>query len=102
MLSALLLILAAEAVPAAATETAMVEPDPKAMSQKEIRTYNAKLPRTHPFYIRCVSTAEIGSLVKRTYSCRTNRQWKASDENGNQNARDTYEQMTSKSWNTSG
>lgn len=101
MLSALLLILAAEAAPAVAAETVLVEPDPKAMSQKEIREFNSKVPRNHPFYIRCVASGEIGSLVKKTYSCRTNRQWKAADETGNQNARDTYEQMTSKAWNTS-
>lgn len=79
----------------------LVEPDPKAMSQKEIRAFNSKLPRTHPYYIRCIASGEIGSLVKKTYSCRTNRQWKAADETGNQNARDTYEAMTSKSWNNS-
>lgn len=82
------------------SDPALVEPDPKAMSQKEIRAFNSKLPRNHPYYIRCVASPEVGSLVKKTYSCRTNRQWKAADETGNQNARDTYEAMTSKSWNT--
>lgn len=103
MIAAILLVLAAEAAPAGeAATTPLVEPNPKAMSQKEIREFNAKVARNHPFYIRCIATTEIGSLAKKTYSCRTNRQWKAADETGNQNARDTYENMTSKSWNTSG
>ncbi|MFM5908017.1 MAG: hypothetical protein ACKOPO_10615 [Novosphingobium sp.] len=79
-----------------------VEPNPKAMTKKEIRAHNANLDRKHPFYIRCVSTVEIGTLAKRTYSCRTNRQWERSDRVGNDNARETYDAMTSKSWNTSG
>lgn len=101
MLSALLLVLAADA-PVTATEALpLVEPNPKTMSQREIREFNAKLPRDHPFYIKCVSSPEIGSLVKKSYSCRTNRQWHAADMQGNQNARDTYDEMTSKHWNTS-
>ena len=104
MLSTLILVLLAQAAgdSTAAIDPTLIEPNPKVMSQKEIKAFNAKLPRHHPFYIRCVSSGEIGSLVKKTYSCRTNRQWKHADETGNQNARDTYEQMTSKSWNTSG
>lgn len=96
----LALILAADAS-AATTEVPLVEPDPKAMSQKEIREFNSKVPRSHPFYIRCVASEEIGSLVKRAYSCRTNRQWKLADERGNQDARDTMQQMASKHWETS-
>ena len=71
------------------------------MSQKEIRAYNANLDKHDPFYIRCVSTTEIGSLVKRTYSCRTNHQWTKSDDTGNQNARETYEAMQGKATNSS-
>lgn len=77
----------------------LVEPNPKGMTQKEIRAFNAKLDRKHPFYIRCVSTIEIGTLSKRQYSCRTNRQWALADRIGNENARETYDAMTSKSWN---
>ncbi|PLK27271.1 hypothetical protein [Novosphingobium sp. TH158] len=84
-----------------ATPVVLVEPDPKVMSQKQIRAFNANLDKKHPFYIRCVSSPEIGSLVKRLYSCRTNRQWEASDETGNRNARETYEAMQGKFWNTS-
>ena len=78
----------------------MAEPDPKKMSQAEIRAHNAKLPRDHPYYIRCVRTAEIGSLVKRTFSCRTNQQWPAAEEAGNREARDINDRMSSKAWPT--
>ena len=103
MLSAVLLTLAAGTMSAAADAAADVpEPDPKAMSRSEIRAFNAKLAKTHPYYIRCVRSAEIGSLVKRNYSCRTNAQWQKADAIGNQNARDAIESMQSKSANTSG
>ncbi len=101
MIEALLLVIAAECAAIEAAQTQVSEPDPKAMSQKEIRAFNAGLPKSHPYYIRCKSSPEIGSLVKKLYSCRTNAQWQKSDAIGNQNARDTYEEMTSKSWNTS-
>lgn len=78
----------------------MAEPDPKKMSQAEIRAHNAKLPREHPYYIRCVRTAEIGSLVKRSFSCRTNQQWTAAEEAGNREAWDISERMSSKAWPT--
>lgn len=98
---ALALLLAAAAPEAAAPAPAPVsEPDPKAMTQKEIRAFNAKLDRKHPAYIRCVASTEIGTLAKRNYSCRTNRQWALADKTGNQNARDTVEAMTSKATNT--
>lgn len=93
MLSEFLLIIAAQAAPAAAADAAasLVEPDPKAMSRSEIRAFNAKLARNHPFYIRCVKSEPIGSLVKRDVSCRTNEQWDKADRNGNDGARETYE-----------
>lgn len=97
-LLALALMLAEVTAVAPATE--IVEPNPKAMTQKEIRAFNAGLDRKHPFYIRCVSSVEIGTLAKRTYSCRTNRQWALADKTGNQNARDTVEAMQGKAINT--
>lgn len=97
---ALLLGSADAAIPTSAN--ALVEPDPKVMSQKEIRAFNASLDKKHPFYIRCVSTIEIGTLAKRNYSCRTNRKWSLADRIGNDNARETYDAMTSKSWNQEG
>ena len=101
MLSLLLLVAAADVAAAQPTTTTLIEPNPKVMSQREIKAYNASLPKDHPFYIRCVSTLELGSLVKRNYSCRTNRQWALSDDKGNQNARETYDAMTSKATTTS-
>ena len=103
MLSLLLLLAAADTANAQAPDQAkppiaapVVEPDPKTMNQREIRAYNATLPKNHPFYIRCVSSLETGSLAKRLYSCRTNRQWAAADDVGNRNARETYEAMQGK------
>jgi hypothetical protein len=95
LLASMILLIASDG--AAQTDPATVaEPNPKAMSQKEIREFNAQLSRDHPFYIRCVKSDEIGSLARKTYSCRTNQQWKVANEIGNQNARDTVEAMTSK------
>lgn len=97
---ALALLLTAAAPEAAAAAPQISEPDPKTMTQKEIRAFNAALDRKHPYYIRCVSSTEIGTLSKRVYSCRTNRQWALADKTGNQNARDTVEAMTGKATNT--
>jgi hypothetical protein len=83
----------------AATEVA--EPNPKAMSQSEIRAFNATLDKAHKHYIRCKKSAPTGSFVQREFSCRTNEQWAAADVRGNQEARDIGEEMQSKSWNTS-
>jgi hypothetical protein len=80
----------------------VVEPDPKKMSQAEIRAFNASLDKNHKFYIRCKRSIATGSLAKREYSCRTNAQWAAADARGNQEARDIMDEMSSKSWNTSG
>ena len=99
MLTSLLLMLAAEASGGATALT--VEPNPKTMSRSQIRTHNAALNKTHPFYIRCVKTADTGSLIARNYSCRTNRQWDVAERTGNQNARDTYEAMQGKAINGS-
>lgn len=78
----------------------MAEPDPKKMSQSEIRAHNATLPRDHPYYIRCVRREEIGSLVKRNFSCRTNQQWSAAEDSANAEARVIADAMASKSWAT--
>lgn len=92
MITAFLVVLAAEAA-VAATPPTLVEPDPKAMTRSEIRAFNATIPRTHPYYIRCVRTTETGSLVKTLYSCRTNRQWSDADIKGNDSARETYDEI---------
>ena len=76
----------------AAAQVAMIAagepPDPKEMSQADIRAFNARLPRDHPHYIRCEKREETGSLVKKIYSCRTNEQWKEADQIGNDNVRE--------------
>lgn len=104
MLNSLFLMLAATtATPAAPANPAPVnvtEPNPKAMSQQEIRDHNATLPRTHPYYIRCVKSADTGSLVKRRASCRTNEQWNLADAAGNREARDVADHMRGKAVNS--
>lgn len=90
----------AATAPAAAAEVA--EPNPKKMSQAEIRAFNATVSPTHPYYIKCKRTVATGSLMARLFSCRTNEQWIRADATGNQEARDIMDEMTSKSWNTSG
>ena len=88
-----LLMLAADA---AVVAPAVIEPDPKAMSRAEMNAFNARLTRTHPSYIRCERSLETGSLVKKTFSCRTNAQWKSAADTGNDNAREIGEAMRPK------
>lgn len=94
--SALLALAGANATAAADIE----EPDPKAMSQAEIRTFNAGLEKNHRFFIRCKKSAATGSLIERTVTCRTNQQWAASDARGNDEARDVAERMSGKAVNS--
>ena len=101
MFVAVFLLAAAQAAPAVAAG-ALDEPDPKAMSMAEIKAFNAKVPRGHPYFIRCVKTAAVGSLVARELSCRTNEQWNKADRVGNDNARDAIEHFKGKLANTSG
>jgi hypothetical protein len=105
----LLLFIAADAVaanPAPPVTTPppvnIAEPNPKTMSQREIKEFNAQLTQNHPFYIRCVKSAETGSLIKRNLSCRTNKKWKEAADRGNEEARAIIDEMASKSWNSSG
>lgn len=94
-------LLAATGSVVAATATAEVaEPNPKEMTQAEIRQFNANVDPKHPHYIRCKRSVATGSLMAREFSCRTNAQWILADARGNQEARDIMDEMTSKSWNT--
>ena len=93
--AAAMMMLASGGMGASATDLGP-EPDAQRMSPSEIRASNAKLTRDHPYYIRCQSRDETGSLAKKIRSCRTNLQWRLAFERGNQNARDTYDAMTSK------
>jgi hypothetical protein len=76
--------------------TLISEPDPKAMSRSEIRASNARVVATDPYFIKCVRSEPIGSLVKRNYSCRTNRQWNVADQAANDEMRRVADQMASK------
>jgi hypothetical protein len=76
--------------------TLISEPDPKGMSRSEIRASNARVVATDPYFIKCVRSEPIGSLVKSNYSCRTNRQWNAVDQAANDEARRVADQMASK------
>ena len=90
----------ATALVLAASTTApavVTEPDPKAMSQSEIRAFNASVGKDHEFYIRCKRSVATGSFVRANTSCRTNAQWAAANDQGNDKARDFVE-ATSKSW----
>ncbi len=101
MLTLFVAMLAAEVSASAPISQPLVEPDPKTMTQREIKAFNATIPNNHPFHIRCVRTVDTGSLVRGSYSCRTNHQWALADDKGNQNARDTFESMQGKAAATS-
>lgn len=90
------LLAAPAAFAAEASDRAPPSKAPSAMTPTEITAYNKGLPQTHPYYIKCRKTLEIGSLVKKNRVCYTNEKWKEVSAKGNQNARDTAEAMTSK------
>lgn len=92
---------AATAAAVSVPELPALEKDPTAMSQSEIRAFNKGRTVNDPEYIRCRKTEETGSLVHRTFICHTMSQWIAMERQGNQNARDAYEAMSSKSINQS-
>lgn len=79
----------------------VLEKDPTLMSQTEIRNFNKGRNATDPDFIRCIRREETGSLVRRSFTCHTVSQWAAMDRQGNQNARETFEAMTSKATTTS-
>lgn len=87
----ILLALAAQSAsavaPAPAAAIDIPEPVPSTMSKSEIREHNAKLPKDHPYYIRCVKAADTGSLVPRRAVCRTNQTWAGFDRAGEDAAR---------------
>lgn len=94
------------AAPAFADETAPIDrappsKPPSAMTPTEIKAYNAGLPETHPYYIKCRKTVELGSLVKKSRVCYTNEKWKDVIAKSSQNARDTTEAFVSKGGNSS-
>jgi hypothetical protein len=90
MLSTFLFLLAAGAA------QPLIEPHPGSMTLKEVRAFDATLPRDHPYYIRCQIAPDTGSLIKHTMVCRTNRQWKLVETGENDAARQTYDDMRRK------
>jgi hypothetical protein len=90
------LLVAAPVAQAAEDDRAPPTKAPSAMTPTEIKAYNEGLAQTHPYYIKCRKTLEIGSLVKKNRVCYTNEKWKEVSSKGNQDARDTAEAMTSK------
>lgn len=95
------LLIAAPAVHAdEATDRAPPPKAPSLMTPTEIKAYNVGLAQTHPYYIKCRKTLEIGSLVKKNRVCYTNEKWKEVSSKANQDARDTAEAMTSKAGNS--
>lgn len=74
---------------------------PSAMTPTEIKAYNEGLPQTHPHFIKCRKTLEIGSLVKKVRTCYTNEKWKQVIADSSQNARDTTEAYVSAAGNSS-
>ncbi len=91
MIVSLLVFLAAEAATPVVFTQPLVEPDVTRMTPRDIKTFNANLPKSHPYYIRCVASLETGSLVKKVRACKTNQQWRRADDIGNQDARDAYD-----------
>lgn len=73
------------------------EPRTSLMSKSEIRDHNAKLDRSHRFYIRCVKAPDTGSLVARRAVCRTNDQWAAVEAAGRDQARDMADEAVARS-----
>ena len=94
----LVLVLAAFAISAgavdASTERAPPERKPSEMTPTEIKAFNEGLAPSHPYFIKCRKTLEIGSLVKKNRVCHTNEQWKAVWAKENRDARETAEAMT--------
>lgn len=70
---------------------------PIKMKPSQIREYNRNLPRDHPNYIRCTTSEETGSLVKKQSTCRTNQEWSRLLAQSNDEARAMTESMQ-KGW----
>ena len=84
----------------AADRTPPAQP-PSEMTNAEIKAFNEGLAMTHPYYIKCRKTLEIGSLVKKKRVCYTNEKWKDVLAKSSQNGRDTAEAFVSKGGNSS-
>lgn len=101
MLTALILLAAAQAAsPSPATsavvQTALTEPDVRSMKPRDIKAFNQTVPTNHPYHIRCTRQVDVGSLIKGTTTCKTNQQWTKADNVGNDDARDIGDKLASK------
>lgn len=105
MLTALILLAAAQAANPSAATTAVVqttlpatlrEPDVRSMKPRDIKAFNQTVPTSHPYHIRCVHQVDIGSLVSGTTTCKTNQQWVKAENVGNDDARDIGDKLASK------
>lgn len=99
---ALLLTATAPEAATAAPVQEITEPNPREMNRDQIREHNASLEATDPNFIRCERVTEMGSLIARRRDCRTNAQWSAAEDAGNEEARRVIDHTRSKAWNTSG
>lgn len=100
----ILLALAAQSAPIVAAPASVIdipEPIPSEMSKSEIREHNAKLPKDHPYYIRCVKAVDTGSLVARRQTCRTNQTWAAFERAGEEAARQSADDARARSASSS-
>jgi hypothetical protein len=92
---------AAASTPAPVADLPVLEKDPTAMSQSEIRAFNTGRRVSDPDYIRCRRSEETGSLVRKTFTCHTTSQWAEMERQGNQTGRDVYDAFVSKAARTS-
>jgi hypothetical protein len=73
---------------------------PSAMTNADIAAHNAVLVPTDPAFIKCRRVAIPGSLVRKARVCRSIADWSKAWQDGNQNARDTYDAMNRGSSNS--
>lgn len=74
-----------------ATQTSASAEAESAPSTKVADASIAVTDKSHPDYVRCRSERVIGSLAKRTKTCKTNREWEEVARVGNRGARDIVE-----------
>lgn len=99
VVSTLLVVAAAPAAFASEAETRLARA-PSEMSGAEIDAYNEGRTAADPDYIRCRRIEQVGSLVKKLRVCNTNAEWRRITDKGNQDARDTMENVA-RGWSVS-
>ncbi len=81
---------------AAIAPVEVAPPNTAKMNMAEVKAFNAKVGKDHPYYIKCRKVEKIGSLVKRGSACRTAAEWRQMTDHGNREARRLVEDGTSK------